>query len=112
VISHRNWFGRLLTGFSLEGGETVLVIDNGTVYTPTQVIPDGAVLVDGRRIHAVARRSEMAIPPEARRINGRDRNENSQGVGQPSTGEVALAIGRDSSCQWLSVPAKCSSKFR
>jgi N-acetylglucosamine-6-phosphate deacetylase len=47
----------------------MLIIENGTVYTPTQVIPDGMVLVDGRRIQAVARRGEMAIPTGAERID-------------------------------------------
>jgi len=47
----------------------VLIIENGTVYTPEQVIPDGAVFIDGRRIHAVAKRGDMAIPPKAQHLD-------------------------------------------
>jgi N-acetylglucosamine-6-phosphate deacetylase len=47
----------------------MLVIENGTLYTPTRVIPDGAVLVDGQRIQAIGRCNELAIPTEARRLD-------------------------------------------
>jgi len=40
----------------------MLVIENGTLYTPTRVIPDGAVLVDGQRIEAVGKRDELVVP--------------------------------------------------
>ncbi len=47
----------------------MLVIENGTVYTPSQVIPDGVVLVEGRQIVAVGRRGELAIPEHAPRVD-------------------------------------------
>ncbi len=47
----------------------VLLIENGTVYTPLRVIPDGAVLVEGQRILAVGRRSEIALPADALRLD-------------------------------------------
>ena len=47
----------------------MLVIENGTLYTPTQVIPDGAVLVDGRHIEAVGKRNELSIPMEAQHLD-------------------------------------------
>jgi N-acetylglucosamine-6-phosphate deacetylase len=46
-------------------------IQNGVVYTPGQIIPDGVVYVEGGRIKAVARRGEIAIPPDAPRIDAR-----------------------------------------
>ena len=49
----------------------MLVIENGTVYTPSQVVPDGIVLVEGRQIQAVGRRGDLAIPEEAQRIDAR-----------------------------------------
>jgi len=49
----------------------MLVIENGTLYTPTRVIPDGAVLVDGQRIEAVGKRDELALPSEAQRLDAR-----------------------------------------
>ena len=49
----------------------MLIIENGTVYTPAQVIPDGMVFVDGGHIKAVARRGELAIPAGAERIDAR-----------------------------------------
>ncbi|MDI7275381.1 MAG: hypothetical protein QME94_05345, partial [Anaerolineae bacterium] len=47
----------------------MLLIENGTVYTPLQVIPNGAVLVEGRRILAVGRRDEIAIHANAQRLD-------------------------------------------
>ena len=49
----------------------MLIIENGTVYTPTQIIPDGVVRVDGRRIHSIARRGEMEIPADTERLDAR-----------------------------------------
>ncbi len=49
----------------------MLIIENGTVYTPAQVIPDGVVIVDDGHIQAVARRGDRAIPADARRIDAR-----------------------------------------
>ena len=49
----------------------MLVIENGTVYTPVRVISDGAVLVDGRRIQAVGKRDELAVPTGAQRLDAR-----------------------------------------
>jgi len=47
----------------------MLVIENGTLYTPTRVIPDGAVLVDGQRIEAVGKRDELVVPTEAQHLD-------------------------------------------
>jgi N-acetylglucosamine-6-phosphate deacetylase len=47
----------------------MLAIENGAVYTPVRVIPDGVVLVDGRRIHAIGERAELAIPMGAQRLD-------------------------------------------
>jgi N-acetylglucosamine-6-phosphate deacetylase len=47
----------------------MLIVENGTVYTPTQVIPDGMVLVDGRRIKAVSRRGALEILAGSERID-------------------------------------------
>ncbi len=54
-----------------DAGERALVIENGTVYTPRQAIPDGAVLAQGRRLSAVGRRGEIAVPEGARRLDAR-----------------------------------------
>jgi N-acetylglucosamine-6-phosphate deacetylase len=50
----------------------MLIIENGTVYTPGQVIPDGVVFIDDGHIQAVARRGERAIPYGAQRLDARD----------------------------------------
>ena len=47
----------------------MLAIENGTVYTPVRVIPDGVVLVDGRRIHAIGKRADLAVPMGTRRLD-------------------------------------------
>jgi len=47
----------------------MLVIENGTLYTPTRVIPDGAVLVDGQRIEAVGKRDELVVPTETQHLD-------------------------------------------
>ncbi len=47
----------------------MLAIENGTVYTPERVIPDGAVLVAGRCVMCVGRRSETPIPGDALRLD-------------------------------------------
>ena len=49
----------------------MLLIENGLVYTPTRVVPDGAVLADGDRIVAVGKRSEIEAPPGAVRLDAR-----------------------------------------
>ena len=47
----------------------MLVIENGTLYSPTEVIPDGIVLVSGRKIRAVGKRGAFAIPDGAQRLD-------------------------------------------
>lgn len=47
----------------------MLLIENGTVHTPTQVIPDGAVLVDGSHIESVGKRAQMVIPAGVLRLD-------------------------------------------
>lgn len=47
----------------------MVAVENGTVYTPTHIIPDGIVLLDGSRIKAVARRNEIAVPTDSQRID-------------------------------------------
>jgi N-acetylglucosamine-6-phosphate deacetylase len=49
----------------------MLIIENGTVYTPSQVIPEGVVFVDDGHIQAVTRQGERAIPADAQRIDAR-----------------------------------------
>jgi N-acetylglucosamine-6-phosphate deacetylase len=44
---------------------------NGSVYTPSRLIPDGVVLVDGDRIVAVENSTQVGIPAEAERIDAR-----------------------------------------
>lgn len=39
----------------------MLAIVNGTVYTPTRLIPDGVVLVDGERVVAVGARDQVTL---------------------------------------------------
>jgi len=53
------------------GGENVLILENGTLFTPTDVIPDGAVLVNGERIEAVGKRDELAVPAAAQRLDAK-----------------------------------------
>jgi len=47
----------------------MLLIENGTVYTPTRAISDGVVLVDRSRIHAVGKRGEVHVPAEIDRLD-------------------------------------------
>jgi len=49
----------------------MLIIENGTLYTPTQVIHDGAVLVNGQFIEAVGKRDELVVPADARRLDAK-----------------------------------------
>jgi N-acetylglucosamine-6-phosphate deacetylase len=49
----------------------MLLIENGILYTPTRVIPDGALLADGQRILAVGKRDELEIPPQVERLDAR-----------------------------------------
>lgn len=49
----------------------MLAIVNGTVYTPEQVIPDGVVLAEGRRITAVGRAGAVNVPAQARKLDAR-----------------------------------------
>jgi N-acetylglucosamine-6-phosphate deacetylase len=49
----------------------MLAIENGTVYTPERMIPDGVVVVEGRRIAAVGRAGEIAVPADADRVDAR-----------------------------------------
>ena len=44
-------------------------IVNGTVYTPTRIIPDGVVLISDARIAAVGSASKVSIPDGATRID-------------------------------------------
>jgi N-acetylglucosamine-6-phosphate deacetylase len=52
----------------------MLVIENGTIYTPTQVIPDGIVLVENQHIRAIGKRGDFTTPANARRVNARGGN--------------------------------------
>ena len=47
----------------------MLLIENGTVYTPAGPIPAGGVLVDGGRIEAVGRRDELSLPAGVRHLD-------------------------------------------
>jgi N-acetylglucosamine-6-phosphate deacetylase len=49
----------------------MLVIENGTLYTPTQVIHDGVVLVNGQFIEAVGKRDELVVPADAQRLDAK-----------------------------------------
>lgn len=44
-------------------------IINGTVYTPTRIIPDGVVLIEGERILAVGTPAQVSLPERAARID-------------------------------------------
>jgi len=52
------------------GGKLQALI-NGTIYTPTETIDDGVVLVEGTTIHAVGTRGALAIPRDAQVIDAR-----------------------------------------
>ena len=47
-------------------------IINGTIYTPTQTIHDGVVLIDGGTIQAIGARASTTIPHDAEIIDARD----------------------------------------
>jgi N-acetylglucosamine-6-phosphate deacetylase len=47
----------------------MLYIHNATVYTPDQIIEHGAILVDGRRIAAVALAADLPLPPGAETLD-------------------------------------------
>ena len=47
----------------------MLIIENGTVYTPLRSIADGAVLVKDGRIEAVGRRGRLAVPKSVQRLD-------------------------------------------
>ncbi len=47
----------------------MLAIENGTIYTSTQVIPDGVLLVENQRIRAVGKRGDFAIPDDSQRVD-------------------------------------------
>ena len=49
----------------------MLVIENGTLYTPSQVVHDGAVLVNGQFIEAVGKRDELVVPADAQRLDAK-----------------------------------------
>ena len=44
-------------------------IVNGTVYTPTRIIPDGIVLIEGERILAVGAPTQVSLPEQAVRVD-------------------------------------------
>jgi N-acetylglucosamine-6-phosphate deacetylase len=44
---------------------------NGTVYTPSRLIPDGVVLMEGERVVAVGNAAQVSIPAEVQRIDAR-----------------------------------------
>jgi N-acetylglucosamine-6-phosphate deacetylase len=47
------------------------VIENGTVYTPSEVIPNGVVVVDGQKIHSVGKFNHVELLDGAHHINAR-----------------------------------------
>jgi len=47
----------------------MLIIENGTVYTPAGPIPGGGVLVNGGRIEAVGKRDELALPDDVQHLD-------------------------------------------
>ena len=47
----------------------MLAIVNGTVYTPTRLIPDGVVLIDGERIAAVGARDQVTLADGVPRLD-------------------------------------------
>lgn len=46
-------------------------IVGGTVFTPTHRIQDGVLVMDGSRIHVVGTTGDVAIPPDAERVDAR-----------------------------------------
>ena len=38
-------------------------VQHATIYTPDQIIDDGAIVIDDRRIVAVGAASQIPIPP-------------------------------------------------
>ena len=69
----------------------MLLITNGTVYTPTGPVADGAVLVDGAVIRAAGSRSALRVPPDVTVLDA--------GGGLIAAGFIDLhlhgALGRD-----------------
>ncbi len=69
----------------------MLLITNGTVYTPTGPVADGAVLIDGAFIRAAGRRSALDAPSGATVLDA--------GGGHIAAGFIDLhfhgALGRD-----------------
>ena len=49
----------------------MIAIVNGTVYTPTRLVADGVVLLDGARIAAVGQPGQVTIPEGAERLDAR-----------------------------------------
>ncbi|MBC7235373.1 MAG: N-acetylglucosamine-6-phosphate deacetylase [Chloroflexi bacterium] len=49
----------------------MIAIVNGTVYTPTRIIPQGIVLIEGERIIAVGSPAQVSLPNGTERIDAR-----------------------------------------
>ena len=45
----------------------------GTIFTPTERIDDGVILIQGHRIHKVGRKSEVKVPSGVQVVDNRDR---------------------------------------
>jgi N-acetylglucosamine-6-phosphate deacetylase len=53
--------------------KTIKAILAGMVYTPTEEIPNGVILIDGQHVVKVGRREKVKIPASATVIDDRDR---------------------------------------
>ena len=67
-------------------------IVHGTVYTPTRIIPDGVVLIDGERILEVGTSPQVPIPDEAERLDA------SGGIVCPGLVDIHLHGGDGADC--------------
>ncbi len=49
--------------------EHITALVNGTIYTPSRVIPNGILLIEGTRVSAVGTSDEITVPIGARKID-------------------------------------------
>lgn len=77
----------------------VRAIINGTVYTPTRIVPDGVVVVDGDRVAAVGTSPRVTVPDNAERLDARG------GIICPGFVDIHLHGGDGADCTDCTVEA-------